>query len=195
MVPLFSRFFSSQITVYVIFVLIFVFCSPLSGQRYLTAAGFRIDRGINLTVQQYITKGWTVEGILHTSLSSDDLGLTLLAEKHQKIIVRGFNVYAGAGFHYYSRSGDDKSSTNDIVNNVVGLSGIAGAELSIGRLNLSVDLKPDIHFNAVDAFEWNGPAVSVRYIIIKRRRKGIDDWDVWDKFKRKEKKKKPFWKS
>jgi hypothetical protein len=167
----------------------------LVAQRYVTALGLRVDRGINITGQQYITNGWTIEGILHTSLRSDDLGLTVLAEKHKKILFRGINVYAGAGVHYYSESGDDRNSTNDIAKNIVGLSGIAGAEISIGRFNVSVDLKPDIHFNAVDAFDWNGPAVSLRYIIIKRQRRGIDD--VFDRFRGNDrnKRKKRFWES
>lgn len=195
MIPNFFRFSPQQYTKLGAFILFCLLHSAVFGQRYLTAAGIRLDRGINITVQQYITKGWTAEGILHTSLRSEDLGFTLLAEKHQKVLFRGLNIYAGGGMHYFIDSGNERSTTTTINHNVIGISGIAGAEVSVGRLNVSVDLKPDIHFNSVDAFDWNGPAVSVRYIIAKRHRKGIDDWEVWDKFKKKEKKKKPFWKS
>ncbi len=68
----------------------------LTAQSYKTAAGVRIDNGVQLTVQQYLLNNWTAEGILHTSVASDNLGLTLLAEKHQKIIFRGVNLYYGA---------------------------------------------------------------------------------------------------
>ena len=85
------------------FAFIILLCSlPAFGQRYKTAAGVRFDNGFNLTVQQYITNGWTVEGILHTPLiATRDLGVTLLAEKHHKILFRGANFYTGAWVHYY----------------------------------------------------------------------------------------------
>lgn len=77
------------------FAALFLLANRAEGQRYVTAAGFRLGQGFDMTLQQYITNGWTAEGILHTSLGSDELGLTLMAEKHQKILFRGFNVYAG----------------------------------------------------------------------------------------------------
>lgn len=194
----FFRFSSLVKITLPIFAALFMGINRMEGQRYVTAAGFRIGQGFDMTLQQYITQGWTAEGIIHTSLGSDELGLTLMGEKHQKIFFRGFNVYAGGGLHYYAQDIDGRSSTND-TENVLGLSMIAGVELSIARLNMSVDLKPDINFNSSNAFDWNGPALSLRYIIIKRERKGIDDWQVWDRFKRKKntstKRKKRFWES
>jgi hypothetical protein len=161
------------------------FAPSLSAQRYKTAAGMRIDNGFNLTVQQYITNGWTAEGILHTPLYSKDLGITLLAEKHRKILLRGINFYTGAGIHYYGTNTNNREA-DETYNNVFGLSAIGGAELSLGRLNFSVDWKPELHLSGDQArpFDWNGAAISVRYIIAKRERKKVKDWDVWDKFKR-----------
>ncbi len=156
------------------------------GQSYKTAAGIRVDNGVNLTVQQYITNGWTAEGILHTSIGSNNLGFTLLAEKHQKIILRGLNFYTGAGAHYYGRSNANRQE-NEIANNVFGLSFIGGAEISLGRINLAVDWKPELHLagDQVHPFDWNGASLSVRYIIEKRERKQMKDWKVWDKFGKK----------
>jgi hypothetical protein len=61
---------------------------------------------------------------------------------------------------------------------VFGLSGIAGLELSLGRFNLSADVKPEFHLSGdiSRVFSWNGVGVSCRYIIDKRERK--KDWDV-----------------
>ncbi len=169
--------------------LIAFFTVPAFGQSYKTAAGIRIDNGINLTVQQYITNGWTAEGILHTGFNSKDLGVSLLAEKHHKILLRSINFYGGAGVHYYSRS-EATRIENETATNVFGVSAIGGAELSLGRLNFSVDWKPELHLSGdqVHPFDWNGASISVRYIIDKRERKKVKDWKVWNKSSGKKKK-------
>jgi hypothetical protein len=60
---------------------------------------------------------------------------------------------------------------------------IGGAEVSLGRFNISIDWKPELHLSeASRPFDWNGAAVSVRYILAKRERKTIKDWKVWDTF-------------
>jgi len=161
------------------------------GQSYKTAAGIRIDNGINFTVQQHILNGWTAEGILHTPLNSSEVGFTLLAEKHQKILFRNFNLYAGAGGHYYWQSEANRTETADVKHNVMGLSFIGGAEVSLGRFNLAFDWKPELHLagDQIHPFEWTGGSLSLRYIIAKRERKKISDWGVWDKFGGKKKKK------
>jgi hypothetical protein len=151
------------------------------GQRYKTAAGIRIDNGLNLTVQQYITNGWTAEGILHTSIASEDLGITLLAEKHHKILFRGLNFYSGAGVHYYGLNNNPREG-EVVEKNVFGASFIGGVEMSLGKINLAVDWKPELHLSGeVRPFDWNGASLSVRYIIAKRERKKIKDWKIWDK--------------
>ncbi|MCC6460814.1 MAG: hypothetical protein IT260_10120 [Saprospiraceae bacterium] len=154
----------------------------LSAQSYKTAAGIRIDNGVHLTVQQFIAQGWTAEGIVHTAVGSEDLGLTLLAEKHTKLLFRNFNIYGGIGGHYYWHN--EPRGTEPIVdNNVYGLSFIGGAELSLGRLNVALDWKPELHLSeSTETFGWNGASVSVRYILAKRERKTVKDWKVWDKF-------------
>ncbi|MCC7467465.1 MAG: hypothetical protein IT261_14385, partial [Saprospiraceae bacterium] len=134
------------------FAFITLLCSaPAYGQRYKTAAGVRFDNGFNLTVQQYITNGWTVEGILHTPIiATKDFGVTLLAEKHHKILFRGTNFYTGAGVHYYWQQNTVRDA-DEIHNNVMGLSGIAGLEFSVGRINLAVDWKPELHLSGDQA--------------------------------------------
>lgn len=146
-------------------------------QSYNTAAGIRVDKGFNFTAQQYIADGWTIEGMLHTPIITQNVGVTFLAEKHFKVISRGFNFYAGGGPHYYWKKGANDKSL-DPYSNVLGLSGIAGLEISLGRFNISADVKPEIHLSGdiSRVFSWNGVGVSGRYIIDKRERK--KDWDV-----------------
>jgi hypothetical protein len=163
------------------FALLFLF-QTAQAQSYKTAAGIRVDNGVQLSVQQYLTNNWTAEGILHSSVGSKDLGITLLAEKHQKILFRNTNIYYGAGGHYYWKN-EVPRTENEVGNNVYGLSLIGGAEVSLGRFNISIDWKPELHLSeASRPFDWNGAAVSVRYILAKRERKTIKDWKVWDTF-------------
>ena len=157
----------------------------LSAQSYKTAVGIRVDNGVQFTAQQYLFKQWTAEGILHSSIGSKNLGITLLAEKHHKILARGLNIYLGAGGHYYWNSEAATVATETAANppNVYGLSFIGGAEISLGRFNLALDWKPELHLSgAGQTFGWNGAALSVRYILAKREKNKVKDWKVWDKF-------------
>jgi hypothetical protein len=161
------------------------------GQKYKTAAGVRFDNGFNLSIQQYIKNGWTAEGILHTPLIGDNLGVSILAEKHRKILFRGTNFYTGLGGHYYWTANGTRADVST-PQNVFGLSGIAGLELCLGRINLAVDWKPELHLTGDQAkdFNWHGASISARYIIEKRERNKVKDWKVWDKLGVKKKKSK-----
>ena len=166
-----------------LFALLFCF-HQMQAQRYKNAIGVRVDNGLGITYQQYIDNDWTVEGIIHAPiLRKDELGLTVLAEKHQKLVFRGANLYAGGGGHYYIKSNSNASS-DSTSSNVIGITGIAGAEISFGKLNISADWKPELHLagDQTKPFEWTGAAISIRYIIEKRDRPRI--------FKKKDKKKK-----
>ncbi len=173
---------------YFVGVVFALFCTsvPVFSQTYNTAAGIRMGEGFDLTFQQYIKNNWTAEGILHTGIFSKKVGVSVLAEKHHKVLIRNFGVYYGLGAHYYARKNQNRIEPATRTNNVYGLSGIAGAEVSFGRLNFALDMKPEVHFGGDQTypFEWNPFSVSVRYIIDKRERKKMRDWKVWDKFKR-----------
>lgn len=166
-----------------------LFCLTLAApalfaQSYKTAIGVRVDNGLNISAQQHIVDHWTVEGILHTPFRTDDLGLTVLAERHQKILFRGINLYWGAGGHYYWTNGTiNREDEREVNNNVYGLSLIGGAEISLGRINISADWKPELHLSGDLArpFDWNGAAISVRYILAKRERPSFRDWKIFGK--------------
>jgi hypothetical protein len=154
-------------------------------QSYKTAGGIRINKGIDLTIQQFIADGWTAEGILHSSIGSQNLGITLLAEKHHKVLFRNTNFYTGAGIHYYSKN--EPINSEVVSNNVMGVSVIGGIEVSIGRINLGFDWKPEIHLTGGGrTLDYYGAALSARYIFVKRERKKVSDWKVWDKFDKKD---------
>jgi hypothetical protein len=149
------------------------------GQTYRSAVGLRLGDGLDITAKGYVVNNWTVEAIGHTSLFSKRLGASLLAEKHHNIFIRNFNVYYGGGAHYYFEKAPNRRATPDLVKDVYGLSVIGGAELSLGRLNFSVDVKPEIHLGGDQTYplEWTGVSVSARWIIERRRRSLRDRFD------------------
>ena len=164
-------------------------------QSYQTAVGVRLGEGVDFTVQQYLERQWTLEGIVHTSTFSQNLGATVLFEKHRKIIGRNLNVYLGAGAHYYVETPFNRRKSDLLAEQVWGISGIAGLELSVGRLNISADFKPELHLGGDTAFPfaWRPAAISFRYIIEKRDRPRLRDWEKLDRLKRSEKSRRTRW--
>lgn len=131
-------------------------------QSYITAVGARVGKDWGLTLQQRLTKRLTVEGIAETSFSRDEVMLTGLLETHLPIFTRHFNLYGGAGIH-------KGWSTNrrEFVDDPVGLSLIGGAELTIGRFNISYDFKPALNISGGERRFFTTSALSVRYVLIK----------------------------
>lgn len=158
----------------------FFFGISAHAQAYKTAAGLRVGQGIHPTIQQHLFGKWTAEGILHTSFNSTELGVSLLAERHHKLLFRGINLYYGAGGHYYGKNGTNLSEGGG-TEDLYGLSFIGGAEITLGKFNISVDFKPEIHLAGYDTqpFAWNGMAVSVRRVLFKREKEKI--WNLFGK--------------
>jgi len=131
-------------------------------QSYITAVGARLGRDWGLTLQQRLTKRITLEGIAESSSFRDEVMLTGLAEVHLPLITRRFNVYGGAGIHK-----GWSTSENDFVDDPYGISFIGGAELTIGRFNVSYDFKPAMNFQGGERRFFTTHALSLRFVLIK----------------------------
>lgn len=147
----------------------------LQAQTYKNAIGVRIDNRFSLSAKQRLVNKLMLEGILHTPMLSHDAGVSLLLERHRKLISRNISIYYGGGAHYYWRNEDNNESVQD--SKIFGATAIGGLDLCIGRLNLSVDIAPELHFagEAVRPFEMNGVSVSARYILNKQARTKLRD--------------------
>lgn len=134
----------------------------LTGQSYFTAGGIRLGTDWGLSVQQRVAKRLTVEGILQSSLSREEVLFTGLLEKHMPLITRHFNVYAGAGLHkgWYQ-------TADSVADNPFGLSFVGGLELTLGRLNMSYDFKPAINLTGGSKTFYAQTALSFRYVLVK----------------------------
>ena len=138
--------------------------SSLSAQSYFTAAGARVGDGMGITVNQRILRTWSVEGILQSN-PNDVVSTTWLVKKHVGIFSRGFNVYFGGGAH--NTWGGETPNR--------GIDGVFGMEMSISRVNVSLDYKPAINLQGAPVYQGQG-ALSVRYILFKPTKKNKQNW-------------------
>ena len=134
----------------------------VEAQSYITAIGGRIGPDWGLTIQQRLAKSLTIEGIAESSSSRDEVMLTGLLEKHIPLITRHFNIYGGAGIH-------KGWSTNqrEFVEDPYGLTLIGGAELTLGRINLSYDFKPALNIVGGERKFFTSQAFSLRIVLFK----------------------------
>jgi hypothetical protein len=132
-----------------------------SAQKYRTALGARIDRNdFGVSLQQKILEKNTLEGIL--AVGSREVSGTVLFERHFPILGKGFNYYLGAGAHVGSLKDHGTFYGGDA---------ILGTELKlpIFPLLLSFDIKPALHVNHEDWFDF-ASGFSLRYILVKEKK-------------------------
>ncbi|MCI5082721.1 MAG: hypothetical protein MRY78_13575 [Saprospiraceae bacterium] len=173
--------------------LILVFCcffSALCGQSYNTAFGLRVGTEWGFTFKQRVLKHTTLEGIFQSSLEREEVMLTALAEQHFPVLTRRFNIYMGGGIHKGWRTAeteyDDAGNPINDYDNPFGLTTIFGAEITLGRLNVSYDFKPAMNISGGDSRFYFQTGVSLRYVLFKRKwklfkKKKKFNWKFWEK--------------
>lgn len=140
--------------------LICFFSISLNGQSYITAFGFRAGSDYGLTLNQRIfnTK-LTVEGILQTSKYK--YSGTVILEQHRRLIGKRLNFFYGIGGH----------TGNDLAfGHFYGITPIVGMELTVARLNITIDYKPAINLYGHE-WAYHDSAFSIRYVLIKQPKK------------------------
>ncbi len=138
-------------------------------QSYFSAAGIRLGTDWGLTVQQRIARKTTIEGILQSSLFREEGMLTVMVEQHSPLISRRFNVYGGGGLHTGWRTVKPAGGAEDTdPKGPFGITLIGGAEMTIGRLNLSYDFKPAINITGGEQTFYTQSGISARYVIVKK---------------------------
>jgi len=125
--------------------------------------GLRMGSDFGITLQQKIAGHLTVEGIVSSSPISRQTTGTLLVEMHNPLISKRFNFYLGGGLH--NRWLQDVEGQRLVRR---GVTAVAGAEMTLGRINLAWDYKPVFHLNAdAQPFE-SETAISLRYVFVKK---------------------------
>ena len=140
-----------------------LFVQTTFAQSYVTAMGLRMGSNFGVTLQQKIVGHLTAEGIVTSSPVSNQTTGTLLVEMHNPLISKRFNFYIGGGLH--NRWLQDIEGQKLVRR---GVTAVAGAEMTLGRINLGWDYKPVFHLNTdTQPFE-SETAISLRYVFIKK---------------------------
>ncbi len=143
----------------------FLLSSSAFAQSWFTAGGLRLGTDWGLTVQQRLLRKTSAELILQSSLSRDEGMVTILAKQHSSLLSRRFNVFIGGGVHQGWTTASVVPATYE---GPKGITLIAGAEATLGRLNASYDFKPAINITGGEkALYWQTGA-SLRYVIAKK---------------------------
>lgn len=152
--------------------------TPTQAQTYNTTLGIRMSntnsyRQFGVTMQQRWAKRLTFEGIFQTDFRDNHTAHWLI-ERHQPLIGRRLNWYYGAGPSFGSEESFRRvPETNEKIftygNRTIGVDVIAGLELTLLRLNISLDVKPN--FNMVGRENWMTvqTGISVRSVLISQK--------------------------
>lgn len=143
-----------------LFIALFLMSLSAFAQKYNTAIGARLSsEGLGLTVNQRILPKVAIEGIAVSNLQNRT-SLTAMVKKHNNLIGRRLNWYVGGGAH-------TSIEQREYVNNSFGFDGVVGMELTLLRMNLSVDYKPTFNVaGGVQNFQ-HYTGVSARFVLFK----------------------------
>lgn len=161
----------------VIFLLTLIGVGSLQSQTYDLSAGLRLGTDWGATVQlrmPYVHKNFVVEGILQSSLQREEGLVTILGKQHKPILSRRLNLFYGAGPHF--GWSDEETEMGESIAGAKGISGVIGAEITLGGVNLSYDFKPAVNLAGGSKTIYTQSAISVRYVLAKRG-------DIYDKKK------------
>jgi hypothetical protein len=116
-----------------------------------------------ISLQQKIVGNLTAEGMVTSSASTNQTTVTALLEIHNPLLSKRFNFYVGGGLHQRWQPVSEAQGQN-----LRGVTGIAGAEMTLGRVNIAWDYKPVYHLNAASQPFESETAISLRYVFIRK---------------------------
>lgn len=170
---------------------LFTLVNTLSAQAYRTSAGLRFDsnKALGVSIQQKIYENYTLEGMVLSNTNNGSISTALFMEQHNKFLFKNFNIYFGVGLH---KTWLDKQETELNEKGGSGPAGIVGVEASMGRFNFSWDVQPQANVWGGERFFNMNSGFSIRYIMVKQKKKKINwkFWEKWDRNKKGKKKKK-----
>lgn len=167
---------------YPLLLLLFVCLSfGASAQKYRTALGPRFESDkFGLSLQQKLNERGTLEVI--GAVGEREVIGTAMYEWHFPLLGERFNYYIGAGGHVGNLK--DKGV-------FTGADAILGLEYKVNGLPflLSADIKPAFHVNHENWIDLSS-GVSVRYVLVKEKKKKRSIWPFGNNDEKDKKKKK-----
>lgn len=161
-------------------VVLLVMCIPYLSfsQSYGTSAGLRFGnnqdyRTIGITGKQRLMKGITAEAIIQSDFTANTTAHLLLA-RHRPMISKRFNYYYGGGLSVGMEESRQKVPESMQVvttygNPTLGMDFVLGVEMTLMKVNLSVDYKPNINLTGKEQWYAGQVGISVRPVIVKGR--------------------------
>lgn len=139
-------------------------------QPYYNAVGVRLGKQYGISLQQKVYKNFTVEGLFHYDFRNTS-SISVVGKQYKKIILPNFNYYYGAGLHkgwikdnfLEGAKVDAEGNTSD----PFGITGVAGIEMTLGKINIGMDYRPNINIVGGGGLLDHNTAISVRYVIMK----------------------------
>ena len=137
-------------------------------QAYTTVIGGRISDDYGITLKQRIGNSTSIEGLYYGGFTNNPIFTSVLLEQHMPLISKRLNIFVGAGIGL--RWFNDEVIFREFQNEPV-IPFVIGADLTVGRLNITADVMPHyILTRDGDNTLTNNAAISVRYVVIKRKK-------------------------
>lgn len=133
-------------------------------QSYKWAAGVKLSKQMGLSVVYSPEVPYSIEGVISKNLWTNESGLSVIGRYHQKILTRGINFYGGGGLHHGMYEDTERASYTGVILN-------GGAEMSLGKTNLSFNISPLIAAGSEEMKFRIGSDVTIRRILEKHPRK------------------------
>ncbi|MBX2817184.1 MAG: hypothetical protein KTR24_14345 [Saprospiraceae bacterium] len=146
--------------------LLLLWTGSIHAQAYFTAGGIRMGPSWGITVQQRILERVTGEFVLSQSLANKESSIYLMGKLHNSLVTKHANLFVGGGIHRsWNRAATEEKKRMD----GGGMAAVVGAELTIGKVNISWDYRPrlDLTSGATRFFSAES-ALYIRYILIKK---------------------------
>ncbi len=135
----------------------------LQAQSYEWAAGLKLSKFMGISVVYSPKEKYSFEAVLSKNMWTGESGVSLIGRQHKKIITRGLNFYGGGGLHYGMFDDGERS-------NFGGLLLQGGAEMSLGKTNLSFNITPMVGIGNEDVKFRIGSDFTIRYILKKQEK-------------------------
>ncbi len=148
-------------------------------QSYKTAAGLRLGTNYGISVQQKITDDLTVEGVAHYDFRSK-ADFSLVGKQYKKLLIKNLTYFYGAGLHkgwikdyYINDEGNRIELEGQETKDPIGITGTAGVEVTLGKINVSFDYRPKINISGGPGLLNHDTALTLRYVLIKENKKAL----------------------
>lgn len=154
-----------------------LFTLTLFAQAYKTAGGVRLGTNYGISLQQKINDNLTVEGVAHYDFRSK-ADFSLVGKQYKKLLIKNLTYFYGAGLHkgwikdyYINDEGNKIDLEGQETKDPIGITGTAGVELTLGRINVSMDYRPKVNISGGPGLLDHNTALTVRYVLIEDNKK------------------------